>query len=320
MRRTQGCHRGGSVLFSTIVITWFFLVGLSLLYVLNDALRRLPVSWVQKLAWILVVAYTGPLGLIMYVLCCRSPGPGRHDAYTRATWKQSVNSEMHCLAGDATGILLAAVIVSAFALPNGIDLMIEYVTAYGVGLFVFQALMMAGMYQGNYLLAVRKTIFAETVSMNMVMIGMVPAMVLLNHYLLPGVEGPLTAKFWFVMSMATIVGGVTAYPINYFLVSKGLKHGCMTVDPEDPHKGHRSSEASGMQGHSHAGGHAEGEHSHPPPAHEGHSPATSAGSHEGHAMSELPLSVASFYVVATFAAMLAAGWITSFFAPIQFIR
>jgi hypothetical protein len=37
-------------------------------------------------------------------------------------------------------------------------------------------------------------------------------------------------------------------------------------------------------------------------------------------MSQLPLSVASFYVVATFAAMLAAGWITSFFAPIQFIR
>jgi hypothetical protein len=308
-------------LFSTIVISWFLLVGLSLLYVLNDALRRLPVSWVQKLAWILVVAYTGPLGLVMYVLCCRSPGPGRHDAYTRATWKQSVNSEMHCLAGDATGILLAAVIVSVFALPNGIDLVIEYVTAYGVGLFVFQALMMAGMYQGNYLLAVRKTIFAETVSMNMVMIGMIPAMVLLNHYLLPGVEGPLTAKFWFVMSMATIVGGVTAYPINYFLVSKGLKHGCMTVHPEDLHKGHRSGEASGMQGHSHAGGHAEREHSHQPLAHEGHPPAAPpAGSHEGHAMSQLPLSVASFYVVATFAAMLAAGWITSFFVPIQFIR
>ena len=314
-------------MFSTIVISWFFLVGLSLLYVLNDALRRLPVSWVQKLAWILVVAYTGPLGLVMYVLCCRSPGPGRHDAYTRATWKQSVNSEMHCLAGDATGILLAAVIVSAFALPNGIDLVIEYVTAYGVGLFVFQALMMAGMYQGNYLLAVRKTIFAETVSMNMVMIGMIPAMVLLNHYLLPGVEGPLTAKFWFVMSMATIVGGVTAYPINYFLVSKGLKHGCMTVHPEDPHKGHRSGEsaAPAMQAQPHMEGHAGSEHSHEPPAHEGHAHvaphvAPHAGNHEGHTMSQLPLSVASFYVVATFAAMLAAGWITSFFAPIQFIR
>ena len=305
-------------MFSTLAIGWFLLVGLSLLYVLNDALRRLPVSWVQKLAWILVVAYTGPLGLLMYVLCCRSPGPGLHDAYTKATWKQSVNSEMHCLAGDATGILIAAVVVSAFALPNGIDLVIEYVTAYCVGLFVFQALMMADMYQGNYLLAVRKTIFAETVSMNMVMIGMIPAMVLLNHYILPGVEGPMTAKFWFVMSMATIVGGVTAYPINYFLVSKGLKHGCMTVHPEDPHKGHRSAENAAMHGGPHGGGTAQAGHSHAPPAHEGH--AHHGEGHEGHAMGQLPLPVASFYGVATFAAMFAAGWITSFFAPIQFIR
>jgi len=217
-------------MFSVIVTIWFLLVGLSLLYVLYDALFRLPVSWVQKLAWILVVAYTGPVGLLIYVLSCRSPGPGRHDAYTRATWKQSVNSEMHCLAGDATGIFLAAAIVPVFGFPNGIDLVIEYVTAYGVGLFLFQAMMMVGMYEGNYLLAVRKTIFAETVSMNMVMLGMIPAMVLLNHYLMPGVEGPLTAKFWFVMSMAAIVGGVTAYPINQYLVRKGQQGADFELD------------------------------------------------------------------------------------------
>ncbi len=329
-------------MFSVIMTGWFLLVGLSLLYVLYDALLRLPVSWVQKLAWILVVAYTGPLGLLMYVLSCRSPGPGRHDAYTRATWKQSVNSEMHCLAGDATGILLAAVIVSAFGFPNGIDLVIEYVTAYAVGLFLFQAMMMAGMYQGNYLLAVRKTIFAETVSMNMVMFGMIPAMVLLNHYLMPGVEGPLTAKFWFVMSMATVVGGVTAYPINYYLVRKGLKHGCMTIVSSDPHRGHRSVEASAMPAQPHGAGHAGGMHSHhsdEPPAHEGHSHAGSdpeshlpeghplAGpSHEGHevadharhAMGHLPLPKAVSYVAATFVAMLLAAWITNLYAPIQF--
>jgi len=49
--------------------------------------------------------------------------------------------------------------------------MIEYVSAFIVGLLVFQALMMVGMYGGNYLLAVRKTFFAETVSMNTVMVG-----------------------------------------------------------------------------------------------------------------------------------------------------
>ncbi|HJN67087.1 MAG TPA: DUF4396 domain-containing protein, partial [Pirellulales bacterium] len=174
-------------MFPLIVTIWFVLVGISLLTVLYDALVRLPVSWVQKLAWILVVAYTGPVGLLVYFLTCRSPGPGKHDTYTRATWKQGVNSEMHCLAGDATGIFIAAAIVPVFRFANGIDLVIEYVAGYAVGLFIFQALMMRNMYEGNYRLAVRKTIFAETVSMNMVMLGMIPAMLLLNHFLLPDV-------------------------------------------------------------------------------------------------------------------------------------
>ena len=319
-------------MFSVIVTIWFLLVGLSLLYVLYDALFRLPVSWVQKLAWILVVAYTGPVGLLIYVLSCRSPGPGRHDAYTRATWKQSVNSEMHCLAGDATGIFLAAAIVPVFGFPNGIDLVIEYVTAYGVGLFLFQAMMMVGMYEGNYLLAVRKTIFAETVSMNMVMLGMIPAMVLLNHYLMPGVEGPLTAKFWFVMSMAAIVGGVTAYPINQYLVRKGLKHGCMTIRRDDPHRGHRSAEHVGRAEHAapmageHAG-HAAGDHAgHVEPTageHAGHAESTAAGDpteHAGHQMGQISMPWTLFCVTASFAAMLAAAWLTSLAAPIEFVR
>ena len=312
-------------MFSVIVTIWFSLVGLSLLYVLYDALFRLPVSWVQKLAWILVVAYTGPVGLLVYVLSCRSPGPGRHDAYTQATWKQSVNSEMHCLAGDATGILIAAVIVPVFGFTNGIDLVIEYVTAYGVGLFLFQAMMMVGMYEGNYLLAVRKTIFAETVSMNMVMLGMIPAMLLLNHFLFPGVEGPLTVKFWFVMSMATIAGGLTAYPINHYLVRKGLKHGCMTIRRDDPHRGHRSAEAAGEEI-EHAG-HAASE----PMEHMGHAEHARHSEHAGHAehtgavpvahqMGQISTPWTLFCVTASFAAMLLAGWLTSLAVPITFVR
>ena len=137
------------------------------------------VSYEQKLAWILVIAYTGPVGLFVFLLCCRSPGPGLHATYTKASWKQGVNSEMHCLAGDATGIIICAVILSFFALSSGQDLLIEYVAAWLTGLFIFQALMMLPMYGGNYLLAVRKTVFAETVSMNFVMAGMFPVMLLM---------------------------------------------------------------------------------------------------------------------------------------------
>jgi hypothetical protein len=72
---------------------------------------------------------------------------------------------MHCLAGDATGIILAAFVVSYFGLPNGIDLIFEYLSAFVVGLLIFQALMMRSMYDNDYGKAIRRTFFAETVSM-----------------------------------------------------------------------------------------------------------------------------------------------------------
>src|SRR5262249_6512688 len=156
-----------------VLLLWFVLTAGAIAFVVWDSLSNTPTSWVQRLAWILVTVYTGPIGLFIYLLACRSPGRGLHDLFTRATWKQGVNREMHCLAGDATGIVIAAMIVPALALPNGVDLLLEYVSAFIVGLLVFQALMMIGMYGNNYLLAVRKTFFAETVSMNLVMVGMI---------------------------------------------------------------------------------------------------------------------------------------------------
>lgn len=212
------------------IVLWFWLTFFSFVYVLWHNIKHNPVSWVQKLAWVLVTAYTGPVGLALYWKTCRAPPGVLHTRFTKPTWKQAVNSEMHCLAGDATGIIASAAIVYHFGLPNGIDLIIEYCSAFIVGLLVFQALMMKEMYHNDYSLAVRKTFFAETVSMNMVMVGMIPVMVLLMKAL-PEADNPWDKNFWFTMGMASIAGMATAYPINYWLVAKKLKHGCMTLTP-----------------------------------------------------------------------------------------
>jgi Domain of unknown function (DUF4396) len=287
-----------------VLLLWFILTGLSLIFVIWDSITNTPVSWVQKLAWILVTAYTGPIGLFLYMLACRSPGARLHGVFTLPHWKQAVNSEMHCLAGDATGIILAAFVVFYFGLPNGIDLIFEYLSAFVVGLFVFQALMMKAMH-GDYATAVRKTFFAETVSMNMVMVGMIPAMEILRHHL--GGDDPMQPLFWFVMGLAAIAGGITAYPINSWLVRNRLKHGCMTL-PEPgqpaPNIGHHSMEGMPMpEGRKMEGMDMAGE------------------GREGHAMEmgSLPMPKMIAIVALSFACLLLAAWITSaFFAPITF--
>lgn len=228
-------------MFNGIMMLWFVFVLMSLAYVAYDV-REQPVEWVQKLGWILVVAYTGPFGLFFYILTCKSPGLGLHKAYTQATWKQGINSEIHCLAGDATGIILAAIVLSLIELPIAVELLLEYLSAFIFGWFIFQAGMMKSMY-ANYFQALRKTFFAEMLSMNFVMMGMIPVMLILMN-VLPHGHDPAHAHFWFSMGMATLVGGFFAYPINHWLVKNNLKHGCMTLtEKEDmphmePHKQH----------------------------------------------------------------------------------
>lgn len=39
----------------------------------------------------------------------------------------------------------------------------------------------------------------------------------------------LGTAFWFIMSMALLVGFLTAYPMNWWLVSRHMKHGMITV-------------------------------------------------------------------------------------------
>jgi hypothetical protein len=278
------------------ILVWFTLTAASLLFVVWDSLTNGVTSWVQRLAWILVTAYTGPVGAFFYLLGCRRPFPGAHDRYTRALWKQSLNSEMHCLAGDATGILIAASIVPLLGLSNGWDATLEYVAGFLCGLFVFQALMMRAMYNGDYFLAVRKTLFAETVSMNFVMAGMIPTMVVLAA-LWPGSESPLAASFWFRMSLASIVGGLAAYPINYWLVKNHLKHGCMTLpnaDAPSPGIGHRSPEAAVSDGE------------------------TQGASKQAMTMTSLPLSRSALWVIVSFAVLAIALYATNEWVPIRF--
>lgn len=63
--------------------------------------------------------------------------------------------------------------------------------------------MMRGMYGGDDLKAVRKAFFAETVSMHVVMTGMIPVMIL-PAAAWPGAESPLSASFRFRMRLAAV--------------------------------------------------------------------------------------------------------------------
>ena len=87
-----------------VMLLWFILTGLSVLFVAVD-IRATPESKVLKWGFVLLTAYTGPLGAFLYVLGCREPLRGLHERYVSTRWRQVLGSTMHCVAGDGVGIL-----------------------------------------------------------------------------------------------------------------------------------------------------------------------------------------------------------------------
>lgn len=255
---------------------WFVLAGLSTAYVAWDQFWNNPEPAVMKWGFVLVTLYLGPVGLLLYVLADKEPRPDTHEEFITPLWKQGIGSTIHCVAGDATGIIVAAAVTAILGLPMWIDIVIEYVAGFALGLFIFQALFMKNMMGGTYWENVRNSFMPEFISMNAMMAGMAPVMAILMMGRDMRAMWPGELLFWGVMALGVGVGFLTAYPFNVWLVAKGLKHGLMTEREERAHasRGHHPEGVSDE----HAG------HGQAAADHGGHSNPDPEGGHVQHGM------------------------------------
>ncbi|HEV8689705.1 MAG TPA: DUF4396 domain-containing protein [Ideonella sp.] len=210
------------------LLAWFIVAGLSAAYVAWDQFRRNPEPAVMKWGFALVTLYMGPIGLLLYVMADKEPRPGTHEAFIKPLWKQGVGSTIHCVAGDATGIIAAAAVTALLGLPMWLDLIVEYAAGFAFGLFIFQSLFMKNMMGGSYWQNVRKSFMPEFISMNAMMAGMAPVMSLLMMGRDMRAMDPTELLFWGVMSFGVVAGFAVAYPSNLWMVSRQMKHGLMT--------------------------------------------------------------------------------------------
>src|SRR5262245_34794490 len=60
---------------------WYLLTAASIVFMIYDLATNTPAMGVMKAAWVLITLYLGPIGLFVYLLSCRQPLPGTHDAF-----------------------------------------------------------------------------------------------------------------------------------------------------------------------------------------------------------------------------------------------
>ncbi len=211
-----------------VMLMWWILTIPSFLFVLIDIFVTTPEATVMKWAFVILTAFTGPVGAFFYVLACREPIKGTHEQYVSVRWRQVVGSTMHCAAGDGIGIIVGAAIGAALTLTFWPDFALEYVLGFSFGWGYFQAFAMKDMADGDYRKSLKMTFLPEFLSMNCLMSGML----LVSKFWMPHVAGgddPGQPQFWFIMSIALLGGFIAAYPMNWWMVANHMKHGMITV-------------------------------------------------------------------------------------------
>ncbi len=144
---------------------------------------------------------------------------GEHALDKVAQLSLAHSATLHCLLGCGIGEVVGVIIGTALGLSNLITLVLAVVLGFVFGfIFGMWPLLRAGF---DFSRALRQVFIAETLSI----VVMEATEVLVQVYT-PGVmdAGLSSWIFWLGMGFALAAGYVAAFPVNYILVGKGIRH------------------------------------------------------------------------------------------------
>lgn len=234
---------------TTFLVIWFVSAFLAALWATYDLIANQPkIMPVIKIAWVLIILYLGVIGLALYIYSCRVRPDQRHDEFVAPMWKRALGSTIHCVSGDALGIVIVAVLVSNTRLPMAVEFAIEYVFAFLFGWLLFQVTPIMVFMGKTFREALFAGVRAEFVSLTVMVMGMFPTM----YALMKAVGGssghmpsPLSLEFWGIMSASIGVGFVVSYPASWWLVKVGWKRGMGSAHVMGEGGGRRGSDVTG---------------------------------------------------------------------------
>jgi hypothetical protein len=202
-----------SIVTSLFVLTDIFLLG-----------RRQHMA-IMEAVWPLTMLYWGPVGVVFYFWFGRGGHRQQKDGPDRPMWKATFNGATHCGAGCALGDFIGDWIAFGigFALLGselGGKFLLAFVLAYlfGIVFQYFSVAPMRGLGLRDGLIAAVKI---DTLSLIAYEVGMF-AWMGARSWLYPDLQ-PTSWTYWLMMQVAMVLGFATTYPVNWWLISRGIK-------------------------------------------------------------------------------------------------
>ena len=216
---------------STLAWIVLALCGLCAVTILADiyvAGNRQPMR-IMEAVWPINALYLGPFAVWAYARFGR-PQSERHQGEVppKPRWASTVVGVMHCGAGCTLGDIIAETTVFLLGITIagqaiGAEFIGDYILALALGIvFQFFAIApMRGLSLGKGLLEAAK---ADVLSLTAFEVGLFGWMALMAFVFFPGPHlHPDTAAYWFLMQVGMALGFLTAYPVNAWLIRRGIK-------------------------------------------------------------------------------------------------
>jgi hypothetical protein len=219
------------------IVSWIFIgIGLaSAALVLADIylLGYREHMKIMEAVWPLTALYAGPLGLAAYYRWGRPMSHKRMEPRDRGMaarpfWAGTAISATHCGAGCVLGDLIAEWVVFAAGLElAGSTLWVEYPFDYVLALswgILFQYFVIAPMRQLAVGEGLRLAAKADFLALSAFEVGLFGWMAIMQLVLFTSPHLPTdSAAFWFLMQVGMLIGFVTTYPVNWWLIRRGIK-------------------------------------------------------------------------------------------------
>jgi hypothetical protein len=194
--------------------------------------QRMPVmAWV----WPITCLYTGPLGLWAYRRLGLPHSPawlaerGLDEPPEQPGWASTALGVSHCGAGCTLGDIVAEWAVFALGLTIAgqalyPEMIGDYVLAVMLGL-AFQYFAIAPMRGLGVRAGIVAAAKADILSLTAFEVGLFGWMALQAFVLFPGPHRlhPDSPVYWFGMQIGMCLGFVTSYPVNVWLIRRGIK-------------------------------------------------------------------------------------------------
>jgi hypothetical protein len=207
--------------------------GCALIILIDILAGQRQKMWIMNVVWPITGLYAGPLALWGYfgigrlstVVAERRPGNPKQQE--KSFWQATALAATHCGSGCTLGDIVAEWIIFLTPLTLfgrqifagwALDFLLAYL--FGIAFQYFTIRPMGGRGVKESLLAAVK---ADTLSLTSWQVGMYGWMAIVTFGLFGRELSKTDPVFWFMMQIAMLCGFLTAYPVNWWLLRRGIK-------------------------------------------------------------------------------------------------